>query len=399
MATKTDAISVVTSYFEAIARRDLDGLASHWADDGEEIIAGQFHGTGPREVRAYFAGLFAAVPDLLLEPTQIVLGDEGRVTVHWRARGTFTGQPYQGIAPTGRALDLDGLDLLRVADGKIVRNDAYIDGMTFARQIGMMPSKDSPAERRMVSAFNAKTKASRRALTSDLERVADGVWLLRGGVPRKTMNVYFIEEPDGSGVVLFDAGIKAMASAVRTAGAQLGGITRVVLGHAHPDHRGVAAALGAPVHCHADERADAEGDGGDHYLHPERLRLPARYLLPAFFPWWDGGPVEVAGTLAEGDEVAGFEVVHVPGHAPGQIALHRASDRLALTTDTFYTINVETLLNSAPRIPHPAFNHDTEQARASIRKLAALEPAAAWPGHANPVLGNVREQLERAADG
>ena len=34
-------------------------------------------------------------------------------------------------------------------------------------------------------------------------------------------------------------------------------------------------------------------------------------------PYWDGGPVPIAGTLAEGDDVAGFEVVHLPGHAPG----------------------------------------------------------------------------------
>ena len=48
-------------------------------------------------------------------------------------------------------------------------------------------------------------------------------------------------------------------------------------------------------------------------------------------------------------------------------------------------------------MPHPAFDADVEQARASIRKLAALEPAVAWAGHADPVTGDVRAQLERAA--
>jgi hypothetical protein len=42
--------------------------------------------------------------------------------------------------------------------------------------------------------------------------------------------------------------------------------------------------------------------------------------------------------------------------------------------------------------------YDTEQARVSLRKLAAMEPAAAWPGHAKAVTGDVRGQLERAAD-
>jgi hypothetical protein len=49
-------------------------------------------------------------------------------------------------------------------------------------------------------------------------------------------------------------------------------------------------------------------------------------------------------------------------------------------------------------VPLGAFNKDTELARASIRKLAALDPAAAWPGHADPLTGDVRAQLERAAD-
>jgi glyoxylase-like metal-dependent hydrolase (beta-lactamase superfamily II) len=113
---------------------------------------------------------------------------------------------------------------------------------------------------------------------------------------------------------------------------------------------------------------------------------------------WDGGPVAIAGTVAAGDDVTGFQVIDLPGHAPGLIGLWRASDRLALVSDCFYTLDPQTGRHGPPRVAHEAFNHDTEQARASIRKLAALEPAAAWPGHANPVTGDVRAQLERAAE-
>jgi hydroxyacylglutathione hydrolase len=67
-------------------------------------------------------------------------------------------------------------------------------------------------------------------------------------------------------------------------------------------------------------------------------------------------------------------------------------------SDALYTLDPQTGRFGPPRVPHRAFNKDTEQARASIRKLAELDPAAVWPGHANPVTGDVRDQLVRAAD-
>ena len=55
--------------------------------------------------------------------------------------------------------------------------------------------------------------------------------------------------------------------------------------------------------------------------------------------------------------------------------------------------------DSAPHLPEDVYNFDTEQARASIRKLAALEPAAAWPGHANAGhRRRARRSSKRAAD-
>ncbi len=225
--------------------------------------------------------------------------------------------------------------------------------------------------------------------------IADGVWVIRGGVPRR-MNVYAIR--DGDGVALFDAGIVQMTQQILDATRDLGGITRVVLGHSHPDHRGAAARLGAPVFCHPLEKADAEGDGGWHYVHPEKLAPPARWAYRYLLPYWDGGPVPIAGTVDEGDDVAGFEVIHLPGHAPGQIGLWRERDRLALVTDCFYTLDIRTGLKSSPRVAHEAFTPDVDLARASIAKVARLEPSAAWAGHADPVIGDVRAQLERAAE-
>jgi steroid delta-isomerase-like uncharacterized protein len=148
------------SYFDALARRDPADMAAHWAEDGvEEIVPlGVFR--GPREVERLFSELFAAVPDAKSEVRRLVSG-EREVAVEWRMTGSFTGAPFQGLEPTGRRLELRGLDLLEIEDGKILSNTAYYDGAAFARQIGMLPALDSGAERAMKGAVNAVTKARR----------------------------------------------------------------------------------------------------------------------------------------------------------------------------------------------------------------------------------------------
>jgi hydroxyacylglutathione hydrolase len=385
---------VVREYFAALAARDASAPQRFYAADGIGDIHGFTGPMSPPEASAFFAEVFAAFPDFTFTLLDLVAQDD-RAVVRWAATGTFAGpSAFQGLAPNGAHVSLEGADVLQVHDGRITRNDAYFNALDMLRQLGASPAAGSAAEQRMTSLISARNRLAGRIAAAP-EAIADGVWIMRGGFPAKTMNVYFVR--DGRGVLLFDAGISAMTNAVRAAGAALGGITRVVLGHGHADHRGVAPGLGADVFCHPAERADTEGDGGAHYFHLDRLSWYARPLFPVLLKQWDGGPVTVAGTVEEGDDVAGFEVVHTPGHAPGLIALWRASDRLALASDTFYTLDPQTGRHGHPRVPHHAFNLDTEQARASIRKLADLEPSAAWAGHADPLTGDVRSQLHEAA--
>jgi glyoxylase-like metal-dependent hydrolase (beta-lactamase superfamily II)/predicted ester cyclase len=392
---KAATTAVAKRYFAAIGARDLDGMTECWRPGATDRLIGQADLVAPDDVREWFGELFAAIPDFSLQVTEMV-ADSKRCAVQWRATGTFTGPGrFQGLEPTGARLELEGCDVVQVEGDELVHNDAYMDGMEIARQLGALPARGAKAETRMASAVNARTRMLHR-IADPPEEIADGVWIVRGGFPRKGFNVYFVR--DGDGVLMFDAGIRAMTNALAAAGAQLGGITRIVLGHSHVDHRGAAPGLrGIPVYVHPDEVADAEGDGGLHYADVSQIRGPARWLYPRLLNSWDGGPVTVAGTLSEGDEVAGFQVIHLPGHAPGLIALWRESDRLALVTDAFYTADPERFTPGPPRVAHPAFSLDTEQARQSMRKLAALEPAAAWPGHAEPLTGDVRGQLEHAA--
>lgn len=250
-----------------------------------------------------------------------------------------------------------------------------------------------------------------RLLTAAPEPVADGVELLRGGLTR-TMNVLLIDDPDGPGVVVFDTGEQGMAPGILAAARRRGGISRVVLGHGDTDHRGgapgIARAGGAgdgphggpgaiPVLCHPDAVAQAQGSGGRDYWRPELLPGPVRRFHAVMHHVWDGGPVRITGTVAAGDRVGGFEVIELPGHAPGMIGLWRERDRVALVSDAFYVTDMWGRPQE-PSVPLPAYNQDTDRARESLRALAALEPRVVVPGHLGPLRGDdLRERLEAAA--
>jgi glyoxylase-like metal-dependent hydrolase (beta-lactamase superfamily II) len=225
--------------------------------------------------------------------------------------------------------------------------------------------------------------------------------MLQGDL-RKSMNIYFLE--DGDGFVQFDAGTKAMVKANRAAVQKLGRLKRIVLGHAHADHRGTAPSMGVPVFCHPDEVADAESDATiSRYMDLSQLPLAPRLIFPTLMRRWDGGAVKIDGTVSEGDEVAGFRVLHFPGHAPGLIGLWRESDRVALVSDVIYLIDSTKLGRPLPpgeaSVPHPAWGWDHTKAKESVRKLAALDPVLVAAGHDEPLRGDsLRETLERAAE-
>jgi hydroxyacylglutathione hydrolase len=390
--TQTEAVA--RSYFGAAGARDVEAMIEHWIPGGAGRFVGDRELTVPDGYRREFGQIFAAFPDFDFQVTDLYVRGE-QATVRWRARGTFSGSSFDGIEATGARIDVEGVDLVTVREGKVVDLDAFVNYADFARQLGVLPPAGSPTEQRMTSLMNARTRLGRR-VAADPERVAEGVWRIAGGAPVKFINAYLIEGNDG--VTVFDAGTRQMGPAISAAAAAIGPIARIVLGNAHADHRGGAAALHAPVFCHERDRSDVEGDGGAHYFDYAKLGFPpARFVVPRILASWDCGPLEVAGTVAEGDEVAGFAVVELPGHSPGTIGLWREADRLALSNDCFAMFDVYAGRPAAPAIPHPAFNFSTEQCRESARKLAALEPATCWPGHHGPLSGDVRATLERIA--
>jgi steroid delta-isomerase-like uncharacterized protein len=129
---------------------------------------------GRREFRAFAELFFRAFPDVHLEGTGALYPAlEGTgLALPWRMTGTFTGglafwgKRYGSKpptwAPTGRAIDIEGIDLYQFRDGLISRHTLIYDLYGFTQQIGLLPPPDRKVPKVMLLAQRLVASRSRR---------------------------------------------------------------------------------------------------------------------------------------------------------------------------------------------------------------------------------------------
>ena len=160
----SDAREILGAYFAELQAGRFDAALRHYSADGVGTLHGQFGPARREDVANYVLELREAFPDLSFQVLDLIAENDTAV-VRWRAHGTFTGPgTFMGFRPTGAAFDYEGLDIGQVADGKIQRLDGYADGMTIARQLGLMPQTGSIGERVMTAVLNARTLIAHRLL-------------------------------------------------------------------------------------------------------------------------------------------------------------------------------------------------------------------------------------------
>jgi len=96
--------------------------------------------TGPRAFRQYYDAIRSAVPDARYEVDDLI-AEGDRVVVRWRLLGTHEGS-FQGIAPTGRAIELKGIAIYRVDGGKLMERWVVSDLHGLLEDIGAVGTRE-----------------------------------------------------------------------------------------------------------------------------------------------------------------------------------------------------------------------------------------------------------------
>ena len=223
------------------------------------------------------------------------------------------------------------------------------------------------------------------------KRVIDGVHI----VPMGMANAYLIESEDG--LTLIDAGFPKKEAlvfdAIRGLGHSPDQLKHLIFTHGHPDHIGSGAAIvretGARTYMHPLDRPLAESGGPFRPMKPAPgLILHVMFKL-MFHPDERIEPFAIDQEMSDGETMpiaGGIDVIHVPGHCAGQVALLWRPGRMLFAGDV--GINLMGLSD-------PLGFEDFADGRASQRKVAGLLFDAIGFGHGAPIVGDAEAKVRK----
>jgi glyoxylase-like metal-dependent hydrolase (beta-lactamase superfamily II)/ADP-ribose pyrophosphatase YjhB (NUDIX family) len=224
------------------------------------------------------------------------------------------------------------------------------------------------------------------------EPLAESIWLL--ALPAS--NAY-LWRTDRGRLTLIDTGVPGSAEAILTAISGLGhspeDLQEIVLTHFHRDHTGSAAELvrrtGARVVAHIADAPIIEGRQPPPKPRLTPLERPLAEMLLGNaddLPGPQPEPVIVDSKVADGDVThGGGQIVAVPGHTQGSIAVLLPERRVLLTGDTVAAYESAPILGP--------FNLSPGEAVAAVRRQAHLDFDIAAVGHGRPIVGGASTKL------
>lgn len=196
---------------------------------------------------------------------------------------------------------------------------------------------------------------------------------------------------DGDSVTLIDTGAPGSGDEILAAVPR---IDRIVLTHGHVDHCGSAAELqdatGATVFAGAGDATEIRNGTAMPPPVFEDWEIPIHQRVSAGLPE-AAPPVPDLRELHDGDVLdfgGAAEILAIPGHTDGSIAIHLPSRGVLFTGDTI--ANVGTVMLGT-------FNQDRAQTVTAFKRLAGLDVETACFGHGEPIVAAAHTRIRDTA--
>ncbi len=143
MPAEDDAVRVVRRFVEEVINGGNLDLADELIspDHQNHDPTAPEVGEGPEGVKELIGAYRSAFPDLHFETGEMFSSGDGRVAHRWTMTGTHEGE-MMGVQPTGKKVEVMGVEINHVGDGRISASYTLSDAMGLARQLGLTPQPE-----------------------------------------------------------------------------------------------------------------------------------------------------------------------------------------------------------------------------------------------------------------
>ncbi|MFO7719612.1 MAG: ester cyclase [Gillisia sp.] len=110
-------------------------------DENIVMIASPENIVGIDAFKAYYQNFLTGFSDIKFTVVEI-LGSEDKIVKHFNFKGKHTGD-FFGIPPTGKTVDLSGVTIAKMKNGKIAQEQDFFDNMLFMQQLGLVSNPEN----------------------------------------------------------------------------------------------------------------------------------------------------------------------------------------------------------------------------------------------------------------
>lgn len=126
-----------TTWDKIINERKIDLINGDNFDANITLVTVPENIVGIEGFKAYYNNYLTGFSNVTFTIVD-AFGQGDKIVKHWNFKGTHSGD-FFGIPATGKEVNVDGVTLVLMKDGKIAREQDFMDNLEFMQQLGIIP--------------------------------------------------------------------------------------------------------------------------------------------------------------------------------------------------------------------------------------------------------------------
>ena len=126
-----------TTWNQIVNERKIDLINDKMFEKDVVLVSSPKNIVGIKDFKAYYQNYLTGFSDIKFTIIDS-FGQDDRLVKHWRFQGKHTGI-FFGIPATGKTVDVEGVTLVKMKNGKIAQEQDFLDNLEFMNQLGIIP--------------------------------------------------------------------------------------------------------------------------------------------------------------------------------------------------------------------------------------------------------------------